>query len=206
MHNLLITSKQSKEQIVLYSEQLQQIIDTLLCKAGIQVQSITTRIKDVSSLNQKMEEMNMQNKYVLVDDIVGIRVILYFKSDIDAVVTILKNSLAVLKELDVCKCYATCSGNIGYHAKHLILTLNKKHLEMNNQNHFKEFRCEVQITTALEHAWTEIEHTLLYKNRHSLSGGEVNHLEKNFASIAKTIRQAESKIHSLNCTHSRHTH
>ena len=51
----------------------------------------------------------------------------------------------------------------GYEATHLIITLGEKRLGLSEYKKFAGLKCEIQVTSILNHAWSEIEHDIFYK-------------------------------------------
>ena len=51
----------------------------------------------------------------------------------------------------------------GYRATHVLAQYGRKRLALNEYRRFAGMKCELQLTSALFHAWSEIEHDILYK-------------------------------------------
>src|SRR3989344_4753783 len=157
--------------------------------------SITARAKDMESLRKKIQDKieideNKEDE-LYIDDLAGSRVLLYFKSDIQRVVDLLRREFHVIEELDVRKRYEDCFGSLGYCCRHLVVTLHDRRRHFAEYRRFRNLRCEVQITTLLEHAWSEVEHDLYYKNQQAEFGETSHELEREFAAIANFLRHVD---------------
>ncbi|RYE12319.1 MAG: choice-of-anchor D domain-containing protein, partial [Sphingobacteriaceae bacterium] len=56
----------------------------------------------------------------------------------------------------------------GYKSLHVVVSLNNERTTLKEYNRYKEFKCEIQIRSILQHAWAEIEHDLGYKGEISV--------------------------------------
>ncbi len=88
----------------------------------------------------------------------GIRIVFYLESDKNKFVHDLYQELTPknlkLKERHIEK---------GYRSTHVIASLGQKRLILGEYRKFKGMKCEIQLTSALYHAWSEIEHDIFYK-------------------------------------------
>lgn len=155
-----------------FYEKLSEIVGKKLEQA-LKVQGIkaivTHRAKKLDSLKEKIEKRNSKKKYQSVkeieDDIVdlaGIRVALYFPSDREVVDSII-NELFDIKQKKVFP-DSNQKPNLkkrfsGYWANHYRGILKKE--ESNKR--FWDSLFEIQVASVLMHAWSEVEHDLLYK-------------------------------------------
>ena len=51
----------------------------------------------------------------------------------------------------------------GYRAIHVTAKFGRKRLILGEYKRFKGLKCEIQLTSVLYHAWSEIEHDIFYK-------------------------------------------
>ena len=143
-----------------------------LDKIGI-LYRIFSRTKGINSINEKIQRKNKEGTpYVfggkLIQDLIGIRVVTYFKDDVEIVYSILKTKLNYHEEeiddidLTVFKPKRTniiCKFN-SYHSS--IFSDVQKVSKTNNYN-IIDNTFELQLRTILSEGWHEIDHSLRYK-------------------------------------------
>ena len=113
--------------------------------------------KTTKSVEKKIEQKKKDNTgYSLKDleDIVGLRVVCFYPSDIETVAQYIRqlNKRDLLIIRDEPKKYES-----GYRGHHFVVTLTEAALE--------EIRCEIQIVTMLFEAWACKTHSLTYKGK-----------------------------------------
>jgi ppGpp synthetase/RelA/SpoT-type nucleotidyltranferase len=111
-----------------------------------------------------------------VEDLAGIRVVFYLESDkrrfLSALVREMTRSRLRMEEHLQAK---------GYRATHVHAQFGKKRLALHEYRRFAGLTCEIQLTSALYHAWAEVEHDILYKRgRHltPLDSAQVDRLKQ----------------------------
>jgi hypothetical protein len=75
-----------------------------------------------------------------------------------------------------------------YNALHLVVELKKDRLKLSEYAKFKKLRCEVQLTTLLYHAWSEMAHGVVYKPEKELLDFDqraFDSLKKQFSEVMK---------------------
>jgi putative GTP pyrophosphokinase len=138
-----------------------KLLGNLLNQKGYKHQ-ILCRVKTLSRLKEKIirkeKEGKIYKKLSDIEDLVGIRVVFYLESDkkrfIKDIRKEIKSPIRLEKHEKV----------LGYRAEHLIATLDPTRLRLSEYKRFKSLKCEIQITSILNHAWAEIEHDWLYKD------------------------------------------
>jgi ppGpp synthetase/RelA/SpoT-type nucleotidyltranferase len=155
-----------------FYQKLSQIVATKiedqLFKRGIKA-IVTHRAKRPDRLKDKLIQRDEEKKYKSVDDIyedvidlAGIRVSLYFPSEreiIDEVINELFNVVKTKKfpnEAHIPKYEKRFSG---YWATHYRVKLK----EENSTKRYIDTIAEIQVASVLMHAWSEVEHDLVYK-------------------------------------------
>lgn len=104
--------------------------------------------------------------YVIADyitDIIGLRVVCYYESDVDDAVTILKDQLKLLEETNKTEELEKNDSEFGYKGTHLDLSLNEERGKFPEYAKFKDYKFEIQIRTIAQDAWSEVDHKLKYK-------------------------------------------
>ncbi len=153
-----------KEKRSLYEEfclVMYKLLDSMLADQGYKYQ-ILYRIKEVDNLEEKIirkaKEGIIYEKLEDLEDLAGLRVLFYLEDDKE------KFSKSLLTEF---------SGDVnikqhkklsGYEATHVIVSLGEKRIGLSEYAKFDGMKCEIQLTSILHHAWSEIEHDMIYKD------------------------------------------
>lgn len=125
--------------------------------------TIKYRIKSFESyfnkLLRRMREHRGQFDPAAITDILGVRVIFPFLEDIEAAEKILRDSFII----SACerKGFNHSFREFGYEATHLMLNLEGRIIDPAIDE--KISQCEIQLSTILQDAWSEVEHELVYK-------------------------------------------
>ncbi|UTJ06210.1 GTP pyrophosphokinase [Arcobacter roscoffensis] len=125
------------------------------------------RIKDTLSLIAKAyyRNKNYKNPYLEITDKVGIRFVLLLNSEIhilDDIITKSDSRWVCSKDRDFEKERLDEPLAFDYQSMHYILTANLD-IEYNNVIIPKGTTCEVQVRTLLQHAYSELSHSRVYK-------------------------------------------
>jgi len=112
-----------------------------------------------------------QRKYELykdplteITDLVGIRIITYYLEDVGRVGDILKGEFEIDEANSVDKSEALDPDKFGYASVHYIVGLPADRQRLAGWRHFRDIRAEIQVRTALQHAWSAVNHKLDYKS------------------------------------------
>lgn len=155
--------RQYEERFPLYT-QLMEEIEYSLTKAiksqNIETSRIEPRVKAFDSFYDKIvrNELSTGDLFKQVDDVAGVRVICLYRSDLEAIESIIRKTFNV-KEAKISRDSASPSG---YLSDHFIVTL-PKHYHGERYDAIKELRCEIQVRSVAMHAWATISHHLVYK-------------------------------------------
>lgn len=155
-----------------YYQKLSQIIATKiedqLFKRGIKA-IVTHRAKRPDRLKDKLVKRNEEKKYKIVDDIFndivdlsGIRVSLYFPSEREIIDEIINDLFLIEKKKefpDVAHTPKYTKRFSGYWATHYRVKLKEESLT----KRYTDTLAEIQVASVLMHAWSEVEHDLVYK-------------------------------------------
>lgn len=163
------------------------------------VEHIKSRIKTIESirekLNKKRYEYNLRNIQLHVHDIVGIRIVCSFISDVYDMVKIIKNSgqFEIVNEKD----YIETPKDTGYISYHLIVRV-PVHLNKN----IEYIEAEIQIRTMAMDFWASIDHKIQYKlenapeamqNELYQRSLDIKSLDNRMNQLNKIIKQYENK-------------
>lgn len=141
-----------------YTKIIHLLIENLLRKNNVKVQTIQCRTKEVSSFYEKLlRKKELQDKKLFeMKDLSGCRVIFYFDESIEDFVKILYNEFEIIDD-------EMKSSPSEYNARHIVVKLKENRSNLSEYSGFKELLCEIQLTTVLYHAWSEIQHDIIYK-------------------------------------------
>ncbi|MFC3194294.1 GTP pyrophosphokinase family protein [Marinicella sediminis] len=139
---------------------------------GVPLPKVLSRLKDrnecvkkfqrkyQTDLEQKSTEYEIKN---YLTDIIGIRVVCLYESNIETVVGKLKSNFCLIDETNKTKELHSEDDKFGYKGQHLDLKLNNKRINLPEYKSLKDFPFEVQVRTIAQDAWSEIDHKLKYK-------------------------------------------
>jgi ppGpp synthetase/RelA/SpoT-type nucleotidyltranferase len=133
---------------------------------------VTFRAKRLDRLIEKVAKRSKGAAYKTVDDIyadvidlAGVRIALYFPADINEVEGLIQGDFIVEKTKmfpDPLVTPAYPKRFSGYGARHYRIRLRSKDLPSSSQR-YSDTLIEVQVASVLMHAWSEVEHDLVYK-------------------------------------------
>jgi ppGpp synthetase/RelA/SpoT-type nucleotidyltranferase len=145
------------------------LIESKLESNGIR-SIVTYRAKRPERLRQKLISRDKIKHYSSVEqiyadiiDFSGVRVALYFPNDADEVKKIIKTDFNLISEKDFPEEEKDSKKRFsGYWAKHYRCSIKSENLSINDKRYLSE-NVEIQIASVLMHAWSEVEHDLVYK-------------------------------------------
>jgi ppGpp synthetase/RelA/SpoT-type nucleotidyltranferase len=144
------------------TERYVALVTTLLDDAGINYLTVTGRTKSVASFAAKAARAAdgtaaFDDPLTGITDQIGVRVVAYLLSDVEAVAELLADQLTVLDDRDMGQETAS-QGRFGYASRHLLVDGGKRDATLDKP-------ASVQVRTVLQHAWAEFEHDIRYKGR-----------------------------------------
>jgi predicted RNase H-like nuclease/ppGpp synthetase/RelA/SpoT-type nucleotidyltranferase len=185
-----------------------RLVTSILDDAGINYLTVTGRAKSVASFAEKVARTH-DGRPVFADpmrditDQIGLRVITYVRSDVDAVADLLEDQAVVHVDRDLGMETAR-EGRFGYASRHLLISPRPGRSGPNPQGQdvIGGLRAQVQIRTVLQHAWAEFEHDIRYKGtvpdehapdldrRFTLAAGLLELADREFSTIRDRLREA----------------
>ena len=122
------------------------------------IESVTGRVKTVSSILDKMQMKNIQFEHLEeeVEDIAGIRIICQFVEDIERVVDLIRGRTDM--EILEMKDYLANKKKSGYRSYHVVVAYT-----VDTIHGPKKLQVEIQIRTMAMNFWATTEHSLQYK-------------------------------------------
>jgi ppGpp synthetase/RelA/SpoT-type nucleotidyltranferase len=133
-------------------------------------QSVQCRAKGIESLRHRLaEEGKLDTETLELDrrDIAGARIIFYTNSDVDRFLAspLIRENFEI--EEDSTRIHHPTPENkeTRYRAVHYTVRLREDRIRLPEYARFAGLRCEIQIQTILNHAWSETSHDILYKDK-----------------------------------------
>ena len=133
-------------------------------------QSVQCRAKGIESLRRRLAEVDKLDTQTLeLDrrDLAGARLIFYTNNDVDRFLAspLIRENFEI--EEDSTKILHPTPENQGarYRAFHCTVRLRDDRIRLPEYARFADLRCEIQVQTILNHAWSETSHDILYKDK-----------------------------------------
>lgn len=153
------------------------ILENGLKAKHIKYHSISSRIKDFNSFSAKRARIESNDPFEEINDLVGIRVICLFKSDLPLIKNIILESFKLISEDD--KIANDDISSFGYMSIHYIVQINEG-CSGPRYNNIKGKNVEIQVRTILMDAWANVSHYLDYKNDNAVP----KNLKKDFYALS----------------------
>jgi ppGpp synthetase/RelA/SpoT-type nucleotidyltranferase len=173
------------------ASEAEKYVRTALAGRPIGIHAITSRAKRITSLRSKLHRKNYSNPATQLTDLIGVRVITYFARDIDSVGDKLRDVLEISSARSKDARTELESNEFGYRSLHLVCRLRARQLPTFQNLGRRWF--EIQIRSILDHAWSEIEHEVVYK-----SGIEFpDRVRRQFSAVAGSLEVIERAFGDL---------
>lgn len=156
-------------------------LEHLLREGGVPVSFVTWRLKDAASLAHKLARPDKSYRSLWdVTDLLGLRVSVSFEDHVEQVSRLIEkhfevdfgNSLERVRPAGYRSVHYVCAHRDGPHP---------------------DFRFEVQVRTALQHAWAEVEHDLGYK----VDDAVPDAIRRRFTRVAGLLELADQEFVSI---------
>lgn len=172
-----------------FCERTRGLIEASLQDANIRYQSVQTRVKGKKKLRDKYLDPAKSYKALQdITDLAGLRIITYYEGDIDQVAGIIKREVDIDSANSIDKRDAD-PDRFGYSALNYVCQHLAKRASDVEYKKFAGIKCEIQITSILRHAWSEIEHEW-----YDLKGAYPDKIKRRFYRIAALLELAESEF------------
>ena len=97
-------------------------------------------------------------------DLSGIRIIAYLREDCDLICELLENNFNIDQKHSLDKGALHDDNQFGYQSRHYIVSLDKRRNKLPEFIPFAGLKAEIQVRTALQHAWAALDWRFRYKN------------------------------------------
>lgn len=167
LHGAMILEEYRREKKTY--ERLQALVmerlEKMLESSGVVVNSIDSRIKSEASLAGKLERKGRKYASLAdITDILGIRVVTYYNEDVDRIAAMAENVFEVDWANSVDKRKMHQFDSFGYNSLHYVCRLPRELYYDSNMPFVNGIRFELQMRTALQHVWSDIQHDIGYKS------------------------------------------
>ena len=125
------------------------------------------RVKKWTSIENKLERKNLEiESILLLQDLVGVRAILLFLTDLDKIDELIRSTFEVTSSEDTADRLG--EAQFGYQSLHYTIKVPLIWLEIPTMADFGDIQAEVQVRTLAQHIWAAASHKLQYKNEASV--------------------------------------
>jgi putative GTP pyrophosphokinase len=174
------------------AEKVAATLEEVLQESGINVHSVTSRVKTPESYAEKLKRKGYKSPDD-VTDVAGIRVICYVETDVGRVCDVVKSAFVPDHAHSTDKTDDLGVDRVGYRSIHFTCALGRDRLALPEYKRFDGLLFEIQVRTILQHAWAEIEHDRNYK----FSGVLPTQIQRRFAILAGTLEMADREFDSI---------
>lgn len=176
--NMLIQEYRQKVPFFrLLEEEAKHIINSKLESLDIKINKIESRIKSVDSFISKIERKEILNPFEEVKDILGIRIVCLFLTDIEKIRNSINDVFEIEEEDN--KIDSSDINSFGYMSIHFIVKLKEDYRGPRYDN-IKGMSFEIQVRTMTMDAWANISHYLDYKTENDIP----DDLKKDFFALS----------------------
>lgn len=183
-----------------FGESLQSLLKCLLAaeaeKTQLRVHAISHRVKSKESAERKTASPGQgpteagPRSLDTLTDLLGIRVITYFRDGVDTVARLIEREFAIDQHNSVDKGTVLDPDRFGYLSLHYVAELDPVRTVMPEYQKYGGIKFEVQIRSILQHAWAEIEHDLGYKSKDAVP----RRVRRRFSRLAGVLEVADDEF------------
>ncbi|MGA1870818.1 MAG: GTP pyrophosphokinase [bacterium] len=146
-------------------EEAQFILNSIINEAGIKIHNLSSRLKNYNSFLNKVKRKDIKVPFKDINDIVGLRIVCLFKSDIKKIGELIRSNFEVISEDN--KLEDSDIAYFGYLSIHFIVRIKKNYSGPRYKNlHDTSF--EIQLRTIAMDTWATISHYLDYKSQNDV--------------------------------------
>jgi ppGpp synthetase/RelA/SpoT-type nucleotidyltranferase len=164
------TYRRTHQQYIGGARKLETLISELIGEEAINYLSVAARAKDPASFESKAcrshPEDSARPKYDdplrQITDLVAARVITYLAEAVDRVCEVIEREFEIVEHTDM-GADVKAQGGFGYASRHFLVRLNEARSELDEYEVLRGLTMEIQVRTAVQHAWAEVEHDMRYK-------------------------------------------
>lgn len=195
-HNFLNWLTLNHKRFANLTEAVVSIMTSLLTDRGVDFLAITGRTKDIQSAVEKVTRKGYNDPQSQMTDIAGVRIIVFFESDVLKVADIIRNSFKVDEKNSSNTDDRMSTDQVGYRSNHFVCDLGQERSALPEFSSIGDLRFEFQVRTVLQHAWAELAHDRNYK----FTGTLPRHLERRLFLLAGLLETADQGFDALSAS------
>ena len=158
IEDVLAEFDRRQEMLAALCAKTKSLIEASLQDANIRYQSVQARVKTRKKLKEKYLDPSKNYRQLEdITDLAGLRIITYYENDVDRVAEVIKREFDLDAKNSVDK-RDTEPDRFGYSALNYVCRHLQKRTSDVEYKRFAGSCCEIQITSILSHAWSEMEH------------------------------------------------
>jgi ppGpp synthetase/RelA/SpoT-type nucleotidyltranferase len=175
---------------------LESLLEDLLAAGRIKYHGVNHRVKSKESAERKMarpvkgENDTGPRSLQALNDLLGIRIITYFRDEVDAVAKMIEREFVIDPDSSVDKRAVLDADRFGYLSLHYVAKLSSGRVILPEYQKYDGIKFEVQIRSILQHAWAEIEHDLGYKSEAAVPRA----VRRRFSRLAGVLELADDEF------------
>nr|WP_315449218.1 hypothetical protein [uncultured Pseudomonas sp.] len=139
------------------------IMASLMQGDKIEYLAISSRVKDHESALEKVRRKGYTSPRDQLTDLGGIRIIVFFESDLVRVSKLIERSFAIDEKNSSDKERQMSVDQTGYRSVHFVCDMGEPRFVLPEYKNLKGLKFEFQVRTVLQHAWAELAHDRNYK-------------------------------------------
>jgi ppGpp synthetase/RelA/SpoT-type nucleotidyltranferase len=178
-----------------FSERLRSLLEELLKAAGIVAVQVDARAKDVESFIDKLEKKpgRYENPLVDITDLAGVRVIVYYASDVERVDALIEREFLIDADNSWKRTPTADPDRFGYRSDHYVVSCSESRSRLGEWSPYQDLKAEIQVRTVLQHAWAAIDHRLSYKRSSEIP----TELKRQLFRISALLEVADDQFESV---------
>ncbi|MGY2410734.1 GTP pyrophosphokinase [Pseudomonas pergaminensis] len=163
--------------------EVEYILKKKVSAAQIETSFLGSRAKTLNSFLEKLNRKNYTDPFNQLDDLAGVRVVCLYSSDISNVIDIIRNEFEIVQEID--KREELETNKFGYIGNHFIVRLGINYSGARYDD-LRTLRCEIQVRTVVQDAWSIIQHHMVYKKESQVPSNLIRKLN-GLAGLFETV-------------------
>jgi len=192
IEEVLVEFDTKRDALATFCNKTKPLIEEILLASGIKYQSVQARVKSREKLRNKyLDETRSYKRLDDITDQAAVRVITYYEDEVDKVSEVIQREFEIDPANSVDK-RETEPDKFGYYALNYVCKYSGARTSQLEYRKFTDVWCEIQITSILRHAWSEIEHPW-----YDLKDAFPADIKRRFARMAALLEIAESEFLSL---------
>lgn len=175
------------------AEMVASTVQSLLTNARIDFLSVTHRAKTLESFSEKIGRKRYRDPRIEMTDLAGVRVITYVERDVKRACQLIETAFNVHADQSLDKTEELAVDRFGYKSVHFVCDIGKERSSLPEFVAYSGITFELQVRTALQHTWAEVEHDRNYK----YGGTLPSQLKRRLYLVAGLLELADREFNSL---------